>query len=120
MDRCPPLAQLHERLEAERRMRETRLSAIEREIMLAKSDMDRRLETMNEFREALRDQAARFVTRMEMEAMHAPVLSDLRLLRESRAELQGKASQQSVTTATVFAVIGVLIGATGIVLYFVR
>jgi hypothetical protein len=61
--------------------------------------MERRLEGMNEFRDQLRDQAARFVTREEAAIIHERFVEDIRSLRESRAELQGKASMLSVVIA---------------------
>ena len=42
---------------------ETRMQAIEKAVEVAYTSMDARLEGMNQFRDALRDQAAKFITR---------------------------------------------------------
>ena len=58
-----------------RELLEARLEATEKALGLARVELERRLEGMNEFREQLRDQAARFITRdefdMRMDAMVA-------------------------------------------------
>ena len=47
---------------------EERLKASEKALELANNNMCERLEGMNEFRELLRNQAATFVTRVELDA----------------------------------------------------
>lgn len=79
-------------------------------------NMDRRLDGMNEFRGALSDQTGLYATRKEVEALHQVIESDLRLLRDSRAKLEGAASQTSVLVALGFAALGVLIGVANIIL----
>ena len=71
---------------------EAHLEATDKAVEVAKQGLDRRLEGMNEFREALKEQASHFVTKAE----HAFVMADIRDLRESRAKLEGMASQRSV------------------------
>ena len=80
------------------------------------TNMDRRLDGMNEFRGALTDQSALYATRKEMEALHQVIESDLRVLRDSRAKLEGSASQNSVLVALAFAAAGVLIGVVNILM----
>ena len=46
---------------------ESRIESLEKAVYVASSAMDRRLEGMNEFRDAMKDQAARIVTREELE-----------------------------------------------------
>lgn len=46
---------------------EARVQAVEKGTSLARGELERRLEGMNEFREQLRDQASRFITRDEVE-----------------------------------------------------
>lgn len=46
---------------------EAKLSASENSLTIARESIDRRLEGMNEFREALRDSATKFVTRSEID-----------------------------------------------------
>ena len=70
----------------------------------------KRLASMNEFRAQLKDQAATFVPRTEHMILHDRLDEDIRTLRESRALLEGKASQNSVNLATILSVIGILFG----------
>lgn len=44
------------------------LSNVRKSVDIAYDSMEKRLEGMNEFRETLKDQASRFITRAEMEA----------------------------------------------------
>jgi hypothetical protein len=93
----------------------------------AKRIMEHRLEGMNEFRGALKDQASLMMPREEygiqhqrlvdiMELHNKKVEDDVRMLRESKATLEGKASQESVeklrahtTVMTIIAIIGILV-----------
>ncbi len=65
---------------------------------------------MNEFREALTDQSKTFITRNEFSLCLEKIESDIRSLRESRSELQGKASQSQVNIALSISVIGIALG----------
>lgn len=49
-----------------REIRRERNLSIDRSIDLAREGMEKRLDSMNEFRETLRDQAGKFVTRNEL------------------------------------------------------
>jgi hypothetical protein len=101
--------------------------------------MEARLEGMNEFRASMGDMANRMVTRQEFDQLRrsqedfvncadhdavvrdiARIADDVRGLRESRAELIGKASQGSVDRALLMAVAGVLLGVIGIVEKFLK
>jgi hypothetical protein len=85
---------------------DSRITSVETSIILAHASMEKRLDSMNEFREALKDQNSRFITRNE----HELVMSDIQDLKESRAELQGKASMQSVVVAYMISAISLAIG----------
>ena len=85
---------------------EEKLKSSENALQLARESMEHRLDGMNEFRETLRDQASKFVTKAE----HDFVVKDIRELRESRAELAGKANMQSVIWAYIISATGILIG----------
>jgi len=76
------------------------LAGVMESTKLAKEVMDARLSSMNEFRESLRDQTKEFLTRVEygsqqgaLETRFLRMDEDIRGLRESRASLEGKASQ---------------------------
>ena len=95
---------------------ESRITGLEKATCVAQTSLEKRLESMNEFRAAIKDQNMTFVTRVEFEAFHKPVLDDLRVLRESRAELAGKASQGQTNLALIIALIGLILA---IVKFFV-
>lgn len=99
--------------EVERLLNE-RINAANKAVEIALANNDQRLGGMNEFRDALKDQASRFVTRDEIGLMLAPLLRDVQGLRESRAELAGKASQNSVIIAWLLAIVGIAIGIAGV------
>ena len=68
--------------------------------------LEKRLESMNEFRLQLKDQAGTFFTKNEHEVYMSSVEKDLRVLRESKANLEGKASQSSVNVALIISLLG--------------
>ena len=96
--------QQHRLNEDVRILRETRASSEVSAAMLEK-----RLESMNEFRLQLKDQAGTFFTRNEHSAYMTSVEKDLRILRESKATLEGKATSLSVNISTTIAIIGVIL-----------
>jgi hypothetical protein len=94
----------HRTSEDVRLLRETRASTEVSAAMLEK-----RLESMNEFRAQLKDQAGTFFTRNEHDAYGTSVEKDLRVFREFKANLEGKASQTAVNIALLVSVIGIVI-----------
>ena len=102
---------------------EAKLSAVDKSTSLAAALMDKRLDAMNEFRNALRDAQSTFISRNELSARLTPTEHDVRELRESRATLAGVASQKDVNTARDmagqakwFGIIGSIVGIMGVVL----
>ena len=94
---------------------DTLLEARDKETDRAYQSMEKRLEGMNEFRDALKDQSSTYLTKSEYKLAHDRILDDIRGLRESRAELHGKASQKSVDIAMILGVISLLVGLIGLV-----
>jgi hypothetical protein len=116
---------------------DTKFTSIERATSVAYEAMDKRLDGMNEFRNALKDQTSKSITRIEHDALiakldfEANVLSekinmsvnnikekydvDIRMLRESKATLEGKASQGSVNMSIGLAALGLLLAALGLI-----
>jgi hypothetical protein len=109
-----------QRMDDMQRHFQMRLDALEKATTLAASQLDNRLEGMNEFRAALRDQCATFLSKVEYEAHHGQVVKDVRELRESRAMLAGKADQKSVNVVMVISLIALATAVFQIVLDFVR
>ena len=106
---------------------ETLLSALEERVklqlfltneayQLRNVQIDKRMDTMNEFRGAMEDRESSYFTRTEHEMYSKLVESDLRFLRETNAKSEGKASQSSVIFALLISVVGVVTGTAGIVL----
>ena len=95
---------------------ESRLIAIEKSTDLAANLIDKRLESMNEFRDALRDQTARFVTRDELDLKILRLADEVGNLKTFRDRLEGKASAQSVYIAYGIAVIGLALSIISLLL----
>ena len=89
---------------------DARFEAICRALDKAEDTLAARLASMNEFRNQLKDQAAKFVTRDEVELTIRPVCDDLREVRDFMRRQEGKASQSSVILATILGVAGLLLG----------
>ena len=77
---------------------------------LAAGAMEKRLEGMIEFRDQLKDQASRFITRSEYDLL----VDDIQGLRETRAMLAGKASQSSMTLTLFIAFAGLIVAIAGL------
>jgi len=97
-----------------------RLAANEQAVELAREILMQRLETMNQIREQLRDQAQTFIPRSEFTIMCKKTDDDIRSLRESRAELAGKASQKDVDRSTAIAIFGLILGIVGLAISFLH
>jgi hypothetical protein len=88
---------------------EAKFVALEKATDDARSQMEKRLDGMNEFRETLRDQAAKFVTRDELDLHMNKVDAVLKDLQTTRSELKGKAEQQTVTQTTILALLALFL-----------
>lgn len=97
-----------------------RIEDLEKATIVAKEAMEQRLEQMNEWRNQLEMNEQTYLPRLEYLALHSKIEGDLqkaidsfdadiRMLRESKALLEGKASQSSVNTAMLISVGGLLI-----------
>ena len=109
------VTRIDEKILLTREMIEVRLTAMSEAVRVYKEVTDARLEGMNGIRNQLKEHAGTFITRMEYESKHAILQNDISGLRESRAELQGKASQKSVTTAYFLSGFGLIIAVIGLV-----
>jgi len=105
-------------LEALEKLIDMRLKSVTQSIDLASKVMDSRLEHMNGAFQIIKLQANEAFTKLAHEEYAKALASDIRDLRESRAELKGKASQSSVNLAYFIAVIGMLISFTTMIFTF--
>ena len=87
----------------------SKYQTIEKSTDLATSVLDKRLDSMNEFRQALKDQQSTFVAKSEFDIMHQRIIEDIRMLREGKANLEGKASMTSVYISYAIALIALTI-----------
>jgi len=79
---------------------------IDRATRLFHENLTQRFASTNEWREAMNDREANFVTKSE----HKFLCDDISLLKEHKARLEGMASQRSVMIAFIIAFMGLLIG----------
>jgi hypothetical protein len=85
----------------------------QRAVATALAAQDKRLDSMNEFRQALNDRDRVAVTKAELEAALNPLKADVRELRDWKNEMGGKANQSDLSRTTIFAIIALLFGAAG-------
>jgi len=67
-----------------------KIDSMEKALFLARQELDRRLEGMNEFREQLRAQANTFVTREIADTRYMAMEDRLRSLEDKRSNLEGR------------------------------
>jgi len=91
-----------------------KLEAQNKALELQAREYERRLENLNNEARQLKEMQRTYLPRETWEAAFSNIAKDIRELRESRAELQGKASMQSVVGAYVIAGLGILVGIIGI------
>jgi subtilase family serine protease len=75
-----------------------------------------KLEGLNEWRQQSKDQTATHPTRIEIKNIEKDIMD----LRESRAELRGKANQKDVNISIVIAIVGFIIGIISILIDFIK
>jgi hypothetical protein len=88
---------------------ESRIEAVEKGIEVANAVMQDRLAGMNEFRDTLKDQASRFITREEVDIKLKSIEDRVQELQLSKAAMDGKASQTHANIIMVIAIIGLVI-----------
>lgn len=88
---------------------EARVAALEKATVVASTAMERRLDGMNEFRDTLRDQAARFVTRDEVGLQLKALCAEVEELKRFRAVVDAKASMSAVYVSYLLAAIGIIL-----------
>jgi hypothetical protein len=110
---------------------ESRIAAVEKSIHVADIAMQERLSGMNEFRNTLRDQASKFITRDESEAKREAIVShmdvkmeamceQLRLLEKYQSQMEGKASQSQLNLNLLLTVIALLLSIVGTIIGLTR
>ena len=87
---------------------------------LASSSMEKRLESMNEFRAQLTMQATTFLTKEAYDTKHQMLQNQVDELRLSRATIEGKADQNYVNKVMLISVLGLLITFAGLGLAWIK
>lgn len=88
-----------------------KFAANEVAVQLARKDLNKRLESMNDFRSALSDQSSKMLTRDEYIVNHEMFRKELNELTKAKERMEGKASQTSFYIATAIAVFSLFLGA---------
>jgi hypothetical protein len=105
---------LRSEIKAVKQNSKLRYFSVEKATILAKNETDARLTSMNEWRGSLKDAQSNFVQKAEYNSEILRLQDDVKTLRESRAEAQGKASQSSVYIAYLIALLSLVISAIAI------
>ena len=106
---------------------ESRFDAMDKALEISQKSNDARLERMNEFREAMKDQAGRFITREMADATRNQMLAEIRAeisticadidnLKKYQATMEGKASQTAVFITLGIAILGLALTVVSLLL----
>jgi hypothetical protein len=106
---------------------ESRIDSVEKSITIANVAMQERLKGMNEFRDTLREQASRFITRDESEAKRAAIVAhmdvkmeamceQLRILEKYQSQMEGKVSQSQFNLNLLLTVVALLLSIVGTII----
>jgi len=86
-----------------------KLADNEKQSKILAAMMEKRLDGMNEFRNALKDQSVNAVSRAEFQVQIEKITGDIGTLREVAAEARGKASQTSLIATLLIALLGLFV-----------
>ena len=86
-------------------------------LQLSSDSLEKRLDAMNQFRAQIKEERLFLLPRAEYIIQHERLVDDIRILRESKAMLEGKASQSSVMISLAIAVIGIGISLVALLLH---
>jgi hypothetical protein len=119
MEECSPACRdrekhCRERLEDTRKLFILQSDSMEKAIAAAKSDMERRLEGMNQFRAQLERQADSFLDRGYYDVQHRALLDKIEALIDWRNRQEGKAMSNNLMS-----IVAILISVIFGILHFV-
>lgn len=112
------LRRIKEELKLEKELTGIKINNVEHAIVIAASSMEKRLDGMNEFRNAMADQNAQFLTKSSFDVLHERVEKDVKDLLNYKWTSEGKASQTSMIITLIISIVGILIGIFSIALRF--
>jgi hypothetical protein len=105
-------------LEAMGKLITANVKELETRTETAKKELDIHLEILNKSKEALKEQAALYITRIEYDAEHRHLGTDVKALREWQVGMQAVATQKSVNISYVLSIIAILVAIISLVLKF--
>ena len=94
---------------------EVRITALEKATQVAKTEMDRRLEGMNEFRSQLDKQTRTFVDKEYFNHCNESLDRRIKDLEVHKGKMEGKADQSSLQTTTVLAIAALALSTFGLI-----
>lgn len=89
-------------------------------LKLARESLIVRLESMNEFRNQLKEQASTFITRTEHELLIKKYDDEIKQLNKAKDILYGKASQQSVNLSYLLGLISLITALLAVIHSFIK
>jgi len=103
-----------------RELFDVRLMDMEKALILSEKTLDKKFDSINEIRQMAFDQANRFIPRSEYDVKHESLEENIKDLQLTRASLEGKASQKSVSFVLSIAIIGLILSSIQILLDFMK
>jgi len=112
----PTLKEYFDRLFEEREIRNAqRFASQEEAVKKAEASTEKRLESVNEFRNTLRDQQTSFLPRPEYEAAHKDLVNQITVLNSRMDKKEGEKTGNTEVWGWVVGAIGFVTGIIGIV-----
>lgn len=116
-DAAVHVAVIQTKLEALSRRVDDALTSRDKALDVALSSLNSHLAVMNEFRGALSDQAARYVTRVESEAINDKIGLINDRLNRAEGETRQRRESRSENSSSLGNVVGIVVGVVGILAF---
>jgi len=97
------------RLKALKELFSVQMCALKEAVKIARKSMNKRLKSMNEFRDALKDQAGKFALQKDVDDLKEWIRDELQPLKDQKLLLDTKADQKAVNRSLIIAVSGILL-----------
>lgn len=100
---------LEDKIKQERELREIQLKDKTLALEIAREDINRRLEQMNELRQQINEERIHYFPRAEYAFFKDKIEGEIRLLRDSKVAIESKASQLSVLITLGLSILGIFL-----------
>jgi hypothetical protein len=84
---------------------DARFDAVDKQIQLAKADLERRLESMNEFRAQMDRQADTFMSAERYESCHGRLVDQIAVLEKAQAQAEARGKVYSTIVAAIISIV---------------